>query len=82
MRVRGRRLAVVLGIGDELVDPSRSQYKEVFVVVNGLLDGEEVTVCSYIWVDRDFALARGWIQGFPRSSARSGSRAASGWAAG
>jgi Acetoacetate decarboxylase (ADC) len=26
--------------GDELVDPSRSQYKEVFVVVNGLLDGE------------------------------------------
>ena len=52
--------------GDELVDPSRSQYKEVFVVVNGLLDGEEVTVCSYIWVDRDFALARGWIQGFPK----------------
>ena len=52
--------------GDELIDPSRSQYKEVFVVVNGLLDGEEVTVCSYIWVDRDFALTRGWIQGFPK----------------
>jgi Acetoacetate decarboxylase (ADC) len=52
--------------GDELVDPSRSQYKEVFVVVNGLLDGEEVTVCTYIWVDRDFALTRGWIQGFPK----------------
>ena len=52
--------------GDELVDPSRSQYKEVFVVVSGLLDGEEVTVCSYIWVDRDFALTRGWIQGFPK----------------
>jgi acetoacetate decarboxylase len=52
--------------GDELVDPSRSQYKEVFVVCNGLLDGDEVTVCSYIWVDRDFALTRGWIQGFPK----------------
>jgi acetoacetate decarboxylase len=52
--------------GDELVDPSRSQYKEVFVVVNGLLEGDEVTVCSYIWVDRDFALTRGWIQGFPK----------------
>ena len=52
--------------GDELVDPSRSQYKEVFVVVSGLLDGEEVTVCSMIWVDRDFALTRGWIQGFPK----------------
>ena len=52
--------------GDELVDPSRSQYKEVFLVVNALLDGEEVTVCAYIWVDRDFALTRGWIQGFPK----------------
>ncbi|HEY1317215.1 MAG TPA: acetoacetate decarboxylase family protein, partial [Gaiella sp.] len=52
--------------GEELLDPSRSQYKEVFVVVNGLLDGEEVTTCAYIWVDRDFALARGWIQGFPK----------------
>ena len=38
----------------------------MFVVVSGLLDGEEVTVCSYIWVDRDFALTRGWIQGFPK----------------
>jgi len=25
-----------------------------------------VTTCPYIWVDRDFALARGWIQGFPK----------------
>jgi len=50
----------------ELVDPSRSQYKEFFVVVNALLDGAEVTHCPYIWVDRDFALARGWIQGFPK----------------
>ena len=23
-------------------------------------------MCSYIWVDRDFALTRGWIQGFPK----------------
>lgn len=52
--------------GDELLDPSRSQYKEVFLVVNALLDGEEVTYCPAIWVDRDFALARGWIQGFPK----------------
>jgi hypothetical protein len=52
--------------GDELVDPSRSQYKEFFIVVNALLDGEEVTTCPYIWVDRDFALARGWVQGFPK----------------
>lgn len=52
--------------GGELVDPSRSQYREFFLVVNALLDGEEVTTCPYIWVDRDFALARGWIQGFPK----------------
>ncbi len=52
--------------GGELVDPSRSQYKEFFLVVNALLDGEHVTTCPYIWVDRDFALARGWVQGFPK----------------
>ena len=54
------------GSGGELVDPSRSQYKECFMVVNALLDGEEVTTCPFIWVDRDFALTRGWLQGFPK----------------
>jgi acetoacetate decarboxylase len=52
--------------GAELLDPSRSQYREFFVVCNALLGDEEVTTCPYIWVDRDFALARGWIQGFPK----------------
>jgi acetoacetate decarboxylase len=52
--------------GAELDDPIRSQYHEFFVVVNGVLDAEPVTTCPYIWVDRDFALARGWIQGFPK----------------
>jgi enduracididine biosynthesis enzyme MppR len=52
--------------GAELDDPVRSQYREFFVVVNALLDGEAVTTCPYIWVDRDFALARGWVQGFPK----------------
>jgi acetoacetate decarboxylase len=52
--------------GGELLDPSRSQYKEFFIVVNATLDGEHVTTCPFIWVDRDFALARGWIQGFPK----------------
>ena len=51
---------------DELLDPARSQYKEFFIVVNAVLDGEHVTTCPYIWVDRDFALVRGWIQGFPK----------------
>jgi len=50
----------------ELTDPSRSQYKEFFLTVNALYEGEEVAFCPYIWVDRDFAMARGWIQGFPK----------------
>jgi acetoacetate decarboxylase len=52
--------------GQELEDPVRGQYREFFVVVNALLDGKPVTTCPYIWVDRDFALARGWVQGFPK----------------
>jgi acetoacetate decarboxylase len=52
--------------GEELVDPARSQYREFFLVVNATLDGQPVTSCPYIWVDRDFALVRGWIQGFPK----------------
>jgi acetoacetate decarboxylase len=52
--------------GEELLDPVRGQYKEFFIVVNALLDGEPVTTCPYIWVDKDFALVRGWIQGFPK----------------
>jgi acetoacetate decarboxylase len=52
--------------GEELLDPARGHYREFFVVANALLDGEEVTTCVFIWVDQDFALARGWIQGFPK----------------
>jgi hypothetical protein len=52
--------------GDELVDPVRSHYREFYLVVNALLDGEPVTTCVFIWVDQDFAMARGWIQGFPK----------------
>jgi Acetoacetate decarboxylase (ADC) len=52
--------------GEELLDPVRSQYKEFFIVVNAMLGDEHVTTCPYIWVDRDFALIRGWIQGFPK----------------
>jgi acetoacetate decarboxylase len=52
--------------GDELTDPVRSQYREFYIVVSAMLDGSEVTTCPFIWVDQDFALARGWIQGFPK----------------
>ncbi|MBS1677093.1 MAG: acetoacetate decarboxylase family protein [Actinobacteria bacterium] len=52
--------------GEEFLDPVRSQFREFYLVVNALCDGEEVTICTFIWVEKDFALARGWIQGFPK----------------
>ncbi len=52
--------------GDELLDPVRGQYREFYLVVTGTLDGETVTTCPFIWVDQDFAMARGWIQGYPK----------------
>ncbi len=52
--------------GDELIDPVRSQYREFYLVVSGVLDGEAVTTCPFIWVNQDFALVRGLIQGFPK----------------
>ena len=55
--------------GEELLDPIRGQYKEFFIVVSAMLGDELVTTCPYIWVDRDFALVRGWIQGFPKKLA-------------
>jgi acetoacetate decarboxylase len=52
--------------GEELLDPVRSQYKECFVVVRCRYAGETYSRCVYIWVDKDFALARGWYQGYPK----------------
>lgn len=52
--------------GEELLDPVRSQYKEAFVVVRCTYGGETYSRCVYIWVDKDFALARGWYQGYPK----------------
>jgi acetoacetate decarboxylase len=52
--------------GRELLDPILSQYKECFVVVRCRYRGETYSRCILIWVDKDFALARGWFQGYPK----------------
>ena len=52
--------------GHELLDPVQGQYKEFFIVVGCTFRGERASRCVYIWVDRDFAMYRGWIQGFPK----------------
>ena len=51
---------------EELLDPVRSQYKECFFVVRCRFRGVTYSRCVYIWVDKDFALARGWYQGYPK----------------
>ena len=51
---------------DELTDPARYQYREAFLLVEARLDGRPVNLCPYIFVDNDAALARGWIQGYPK----------------
>lgn len=50
----------------ELMDPARAQYKEVFVVLRCKYAGQTWSRAAYIWVDKDFAMARGHIQGYPK----------------
>ncbi|MEV0121496.1 acetoacetate decarboxylase family protein [Streptomyces sp. NPDC050703] len=52
--------------GAELLDPVRAQYKECFAVVRCAYRGRTYSRCVYIWVDKDFAIARGTHQGYPK----------------
>ncbi len=54
------------GSREELLDPVRAQYKEAFVVVRCSFQGTTYSRCVYIWVDKDFAIARGIHQGYPK----------------
>ncbi|MEV4312626.1 acetoacetate decarboxylase family protein [Actinocrispum sp. NPDC049592] len=51
---------------EELLDPVRAQYKECFAVVRCRYQGRLFSRCVYIWVDKDFAIARGLHQGYPK----------------
>jgi acetoacetate decarboxylase len=50
----------------ELSDPVRSQYKECFAVVRCQWRDQTWSRCVFIWVDKDFALVRGYHQGYPK----------------
>lgn len=50
----------------EILDPIRSQYKECFAVVRCRWDDETWSRCPFIWVDKDFAMVRGYHQGYPK----------------
>jgi acetoacetate decarboxylase len=50
----------------ELLDPVRSQYLETFVVIRCKYKDVTYSRCVAIWVTKDFAIARGWFQGYPK----------------
>jgi acetoacetate decarboxylase len=50
----------------ELMDPVRAQYKEAFVVVRCRYNDQIWSRCVYIWVDKDYAMLRGHLQGYPK----------------
>ncbi|MGW3950585.1 acetoacetate decarboxylase family protein [Streptomyces sp. NPDC004752] len=52
--------------GEELLDPVRSQYGEVFLAVKARYRGVLYTRIVYIWVTRDFSLGRGIHMGYPK----------------
>ena len=54
------------GEGDEMLDPARYQYREMFIFVDAICQGKPISYCPYIFVDNDSALARGWSQGYPK----------------
>ena len=52
--------------GAELLDPIRAQYREAFVVVRCRYNNTLFSRCVFIWVDKDFSLVRGYLQGYPK----------------
>ena len=51
---------------EELVDPASSQYKEAYILADCTFKGRRASRCLFIWVDRDFSLYRGYVQGYPK----------------
>ncbi len=51
---------------EELLDPIRSQYRECMIAVRTKYQGKRYARCAYIWVNQDFAMVRGYLQGYPK----------------
>jgi len=52
------------------VNPERAVYQECLVMIQCGYKGETGYIVPYIWVDNDFTLMRGYIQGFPKKLCR------------
>lgn len=51
---------------NEIMDPVRCQYKEMFIVIRCKYQDKHYSRCAFIWVDKDFAMLRGQHQGYPK----------------
>lgn len=51
---------------NEILDPVRGQYKEMFIVIRCKYRGKTYSRCAFIWVDKDYAILRGQHQGYPK----------------
>lgn len=51
---------------NEILDPVRGQYKEMFIVIRCKYQGKHYSRCAFIWVDKEFAIIRGQHQGYPK----------------
>jgi acetoacetate decarboxylase len=52
-------------------NPERSHYHETLLMVGCSLNGRAGQYCPAIWVDNDFTLVRGLMQGYPKKFGRS-----------
>ena len=52
------------------INPERAMYRECIVMLGCQYKGVPGYFVSYIWVDNDFTLMRGFIQGFPKKLGR------------
>lgn len=56
--------------GLAFINPERAVYKECLLMIQCSFKGEPGYIVPYIWVDNDFALMRGFVQGFPKKLCR------------
>lgn len=52
------------------VNPERAVYRECLFMLQCSFRGEVGYIVPYIWVDNDFTLMRGFVQGFPKKLGR------------
>ena len=52
------------------LNPERAVYRECLVLLSCSFEGTPGYIVPYIWVDNDFTLMRGFVQGFPKKLGR------------